>query len=99
MSSAASSPVVAGKRFFDSAANSDTGSSGGARVKVAVRVRPFSAQELLDGAKAIISMQNESTRILDPTYYDSLKSGEADNAALRQVCDVKHSVPLPCVIF
>jgi hypothetical protein len=86
MSSAASSPVVAGKRFFDGSANSDTGSSGGARVKVAVRVRPFSAQEQLDGAKAIISMQNESTRILDPTYYDSLKSGEADSAALRQVC-------------
>jgi hypothetical protein len=88
MSSAASSPVVAGKCFIDSAANNDTGSSGGARVKVAVRVRPFSAEELRDGAKAIISMQNESTRILDPTYFDSLKSDEPDSAALRQVCSI-----------
>jgi hypothetical protein len=91
--SAASSPVVAGKRFCDSSASRDTGSSGGARVKVAVRVRPFSADELRDGAKGIISMQNESTRILDPTYFDSLKSGEADSAALRQVCNVQHCLP------
>ena len=35
-------------------------------VKVAVRVRPFSAAERADGCRAIVHMQNQSTYLVDP---------------------------------
>ena len=44
------------------------------RVKVAVRVRPFTEDEKTNGARCIVKMQQNSTDILDPTYY----SGDPD---------------------
>lgn len=35
-------------------------------MKVAVRVRPFSAAERADGCRAIVHMQNQSTYLVDP---------------------------------
>ena len=44
------------------------------RVKVAVRVRPFTVAEIESGARCIINMKDNSTDVLDPTYF----SGESD---------------------
>ena len=63
----------------------DHSANSSSRIKVAVRVRPFSADELAHGAQSIISMQGNETRIVDPTYFASLKAGQSDTAALRQV--------------
>ncbi|CAM9877538.1 unnamed protein product [Pylaiella littoralis] len=41
------------------------------RIRVAVRVRPFSEKESLAGTRCIISMAGNQTKILDPTYFDS----------------------------
>ncbi|CAM9449516.1 unnamed protein product, partial [Choristocarpus tenellus] len=50
--------------------NSDTAQSSG-RIRVAVRVRPFSVKEKETGARCIITMANNQTKILDPAYFDA----------------------------
>ena len=44
-------------------------SSGNGRIKVAVRVRPFTAAEEAEGKKCIIAMDGTATKILNPDHF------------------------------
>ena len=46
-------------------------SNSSAGVKVAIRVRPFSAAEKKLGEQSIVSMDGKTTTIIDPQYADA----------------------------
>jgi len=58
------------------APNANSNIDGADRVKVAVRVRPFTEAEKANEARCIVSMKNNATDILDPTYFSG--EGEVD---------------------
>ena len=53
------------------------------RIKIVVRVRPFSADEAADGVPSIVTMDGASTHVLDPTCFDA--SPPPDAAARAQL--------------
>ena len=58
-------------------------SDGADRVKVAVRVRPFTDAEKASGTRCIISMKENSTDVLDPTFFSGDGSVDPDHYTRR----------------
>ena len=64
---------------------------GADRVKVAVRVRPFTKEEKARNVKCIISMQDNSTDVLDPTFYSGEITHDIDKDHYTRRFNFDHS--------
>ncbi|CAM9261420.1 unnamed protein product [Ectocarpus fasciculatus] len=73
-------------------AREDGGEDSG-RIRVAVRVRPFSEKEKLAGKHCVISMAANQTKILDPAFFDSEdgSSSPGDRSMWERTFNFDHS--------
>ena len=68
----------------------ETSNADGAdRVKVAVRVRPFTPAEKASGARCIVKMGSNATDVLDPTFFSG--EGEVDPSHYTRRFNFDHS--------
>ncbi|CAM9145597.1 unnamed protein product [Ectocarpus sp. 4 AP-2014] len=71
----------------------EEGGEDSGRIRVAVRVRPFSEKEKLAGKRCVISMAANQTKILDPAFFDSEdgSSSPGDRSMWERTFNFDHS--------
>jgi len=82
---------ISGYSDATDATNLNEISDGADRVKVAVRVRPFTSDEKAKNLRCIIKMASNSTDVLDPTFYSGEMSHDLDEGHYTRRFNFDHS--------